>query len=185
MRPRAWFARRPPTPATHCVLCILRCSQTELLSLILRRPRPRPRAARRQLQSTSDPLQRAAPSSTRSFAFFPLFYYSQISFALLLPVVSRLTLLMQSAPVVDAQGNSVVVCDNGTGFVKCGYAGSDPPRTRLPLARGAPDSALLDQCRQHWAQSRSATLRSRQLALLTIFRIVHLSSPRCSTSATP
>jgi len=43
-----------------------------------------------------------------------------------------------SAPVVDAQGNSVVVCDNGTGFVKCGYAGSNFPAHIFPSLVGRP-----------------------------------------------
>ena len=33
---------------------------------------------------------------------------------------------------MNAQGKKVVVCDNGTGFVKCGYAGSNFPDHVFP-----------------------------------------------------
>jgi actin-related protein 2 len=33
---------------------------------------------------------------------------------------------------MDSQGRKVVVCDNGTGFVKCGYAGSNFPEHIFP-----------------------------------------------------
>ena len=37
---------------------------------------------------------------------------------------------------VDAQGRSVIVCDNGTGFVKCGFAGSNFPAHIFPCMVG-------------------------------------------------
>ena len=38
----------------------------------------------------------------------------------------------------DFAGNSVIVCDNGTGFVKCGYAGSNFPSHIFPSLVGKP-----------------------------------------------
>ena len=38
----------------------------------------------------------------------------------------------------DSQGNKVVVCDNGTGFVKVGYAGSNFPSHIFPSLVGRP-----------------------------------------------
>lgn len=38
----------------------------------------------------------------------------------------------------DARGNKVIVCDNGTGFVKCGYAGSNFPEHIFPSLVGRP-----------------------------------------------
>ncbi|PFX16978.1 actin-related protein 2 [Stylophora pistillata] len=40
--------------------------------------------------------------------------------------------------VMDAKGNKVLVCDNGTGFVKCGYAGSNFPAHIFPSMVGRP-----------------------------------------------
>uniref|UniRef100_A0A2R9B9C3 Actin-related protein 2 n=1 Tax=Pan paniscus TaxID=9597 RepID=A0A2R9B9C3_PANPA len=37
---------------------------------------------------------------------------------------------------MDSQGRKVVVCDNGTGFVKCGYAGSNFPEHIFPALVG-------------------------------------------------
>ncbi|KAL8572001.1 Actin-related protein 2 [Nucella lapillus] len=39
---------------------------------------------------------------------------------------------------MDSQGRRVVVCDNGTGFVKCGYAGSNFPAHIFPSLVGRP-----------------------------------------------
>ncbi|XP_050404101.1 actin-related protein 2 [Patella vulgata] len=39
---------------------------------------------------------------------------------------------------MDSQGRNVVVCDNGTGFVKCGYAGSNFPTFLFPSLVGRP-----------------------------------------------
>ncbi|KAG8443914.1 hypothetical protein GDO86_009205 [Hymenochirus boettgeri] len=39
---------------------------------------------------------------------------------------------------MDGQGRKVVVCDNGTGFVKCGYAGSNFPEHIFPALVGRP-----------------------------------------------
>ncbi|CDQ84984.1 unnamed protein product [Oncorhynchus mykiss] len=39
---------------------------------------------------------------------------------------------------MDSQGRKVVVCDNGTGFVKCGYAGSNFPEHIFPALVGRP-----------------------------------------------
>lgn len=39
---------------------------------------------------------------------------------------------------MDSQGRKVVVCDNGTGFVKCGYAGSNFPAHIFPSLVGRP-----------------------------------------------
>lgn len=39
---------------------------------------------------------------------------------------------------MDAQGRKVIVCDNGTGFVKCGYAGSHFPSHIFPSLVGRP-----------------------------------------------
>ena len=38
----------------------------------------------------------------------------------------------------DARGNNVIVCDNGTGFVKCGYAGQNFPAHIFPSLVGRP-----------------------------------------------
>lgn len=39
---------------------------------------------------------------------------------------------------MDGQGRRIVVCDNGTGFVKCGYAGSNFPEHIFPSLVGRP-----------------------------------------------
>lgn len=39
---------------------------------------------------------------------------------------------------MDKNGRKVVVCDNGTGFVKCGYAGSNFPAHIFPSLVGRP-----------------------------------------------
>ncbi|KAK2706894.1 actin-related protein 2 [Artemia franciscana] len=39
---------------------------------------------------------------------------------------------------MDSQGRKVIVCDNGTGFVKCGYAGSNFPAYIFPSMVGRP-----------------------------------------------
>ncbi|GCB78196.1 hypothetical protein scyTo_0015784, partial [Scyliorhinus torazame] len=39
---------------------------------------------------------------------------------------------------MDSKGRKVVVCDNGTGFVKCGYAGSNFPEHIFPALVGRP-----------------------------------------------
>ncbi|XP_022241514.1 actin-related protein 2 isoform X1 [Limulus polyphemus] len=39
---------------------------------------------------------------------------------------------------MDSQGRKVIVCDNGTGFVKCGYAGSNFPAFTFPSLVGRP-----------------------------------------------
>ncbi|XP_071788647.1 actin-related protein 2-B [Asterias amurensis] len=39
---------------------------------------------------------------------------------------------------MDSQGKKVIVCDNGTGFVKCGYAGSNFPAHIFPSLIGRP-----------------------------------------------
>ena len=50
---------------------------------------------------------------------------------------------------MNAEGKKVVVCDNGTGFVKCGYAGSNfpdhifPSMVRLFIIRSEVDNAML------------------------------------------
>jgi len=38
----------------------------------------------------------------------------------------------------DARGNTIVVCDNGTGFVKCGYAATNFPEFIFPSMVGRP-----------------------------------------------
>uniref|UniRef100_A0A6P7H8N6 Actin-related protein 2-like n=1 Tax=Diabrotica virgifera virgifera TaxID=50390 RepID=A0A6P7H8N6_DIAVI len=39
---------------------------------------------------------------------------------------------------MDSEGRKVIVCDNGTGFVKCGYAGSNFPAYIFPSMVGRP-----------------------------------------------
>ena len=39
---------------------------------------------------------------------------------------------------MDSKGRKVIVCDNGTGFVKCGYAGSNFPAHIFPSLVGRP-----------------------------------------------
>lgn len=39
---------------------------------------------------------------------------------------------------MDSQGRKVIVCDNGTGFVKCGYAGDNFPAFTFPSMVGRP-----------------------------------------------
>jgi len=39
---------------------------------------------------------------------------------------------------MDSQGRKVIVCDNGTGFVKVGYAGSNFPEHIFPSLVGRP-----------------------------------------------
>ena len=40
--------------------------------------------------------------------------------------------------MTDSAGNKVIVCDNGTGFVKCGFAGSNFPAHIFPSMVGRP-----------------------------------------------
>ena len=40
--------------------------------------------------------------------------------------------------MTDNEGRKVVVCDNGTGFVKCGFAGSNFPTHIFPAMVGRP-----------------------------------------------
>lgn len=40
--------------------------------------------------------------------------------------------------MTDNEGRKVVVCDNGTGFVKCGFAGSNFPEHIFPAMVGRP-----------------------------------------------
>lgn len=39
---------------------------------------------------------------------------------------------------MDNQGRKIIVCDNGTGFIKCGYAGSNFPLKTFPSLVGRP-----------------------------------------------
>ncbi|KAJ8683232.1 hypothetical protein QAD02_019024 [Eretmocerus hayati] len=39
---------------------------------------------------------------------------------------------------MDSKGRKVIVCDNGTGFVKCGYAGANFPALIIPSIVGRP-----------------------------------------------
>lgn len=39
---------------------------------------------------------------------------------------------------MDAHGRKIVVCDNGTGFIKCGYAGANFPLKTFPSLVGRP-----------------------------------------------
>ena len=39
---------------------------------------------------------------------------------------------------MDSKGRNVLVCDNGTGFVKCGYAGNNFPSHIFPSLVGRP-----------------------------------------------
>jgi actin-related protein 2 len=39
---------------------------------------------------------------------------------------------------MDSHGRKVVIVDNGTGFVKCGYAGANFPEFIFPSAVGRP-----------------------------------------------
>ncbi len=45
---------------------------------------------------------------------------------------------MLNLSTMDSQGRKVIVCDNGTGFVKCGYAGSNFPAHIFPSLVGRP-----------------------------------------------
>lgn len=40
--------------------------------------------------------------------------------------------------MTDKDGRNVIVCDNGTGFVKCGYAGTNFPAHIFPSLVGRP-----------------------------------------------
>ena len=40
--------------------------------------------------------------------------------------------------MTDSEGHRVIVCDNGTGFVKCGYAGTNFPEYIFPSMVGRP-----------------------------------------------
>ena len=46
--------------------------------------------------------------------------------------------LTSNLVTMNADGKKVVVCDNGTGFVKCGYAGSNFPDHVFPCMVGRP-----------------------------------------------
>lgn len=45
---------------------------------------------------------------------------------------------MVSGPAVDGEGRKIVICDNGTGFIKCGYAGTNFPAHTFPCIVGRP-----------------------------------------------
>ena len=49
---------------------------------------------------------------------------------------------------MDKHGNTVIVCDNGTGFVKCGYADYFP-NAHLPVDGGASDFVCRRENRGH------------------------------------
>jgi actin-related protein 2 len=44
----------------------------------------------------------------------------------------------KEAEMTDSEGHKVVVCDNGTGFVKCGFAGANFPAHIFPAMVGRP-----------------------------------------------
>ena len=44
--------------------------------------------------------------------------------------------------MTDNEGRKVVVCDNGTGFVKCGFAGSNFPTHIFPAMVGRPTGTI-------------------------------------------
>ena len=48
---------------------------------------------------------------------------------------------------MNADGKKVVVCDNGTGFVKCGYGGTNFPAHTFPcMVSGSNTHKLLTLC---------------------------------------
>ena len=61
---------------------------------------------------------------------------------------------------MDAKGRKVVVCDNGTGFVKCGYAGSNFPAHIFPSLVGRPIIR---------AANRSEDIEVKDFQVLSIF----------------
>ena len=40
--------------------------------------------------------------------------------------------------MTDSQGRNLIVCDNGTGLVKCGYADTNSPEFTFPSLVGTP-----------------------------------------------
>jgi len=66
---------------------------------------------------------------------------------------------------MNAEGKTVVVCDNGTGFVKCGYAGTNFPAHIFPCMVGRPiirsaSKLLEDQLRDIEVGERCSQHRS-------------------------
>merc|ERR1712141_744575 len=72
---------------------------------------------------------------------------------------------MGSVQNMNAEGKTVVVCDNGTGFVKCGYAGTNFPAHIFPCMVGRPiirsaSKLLEDQLRDIEVGERCSQHRS-------------------------
>jgi len=92
----------------------------------------------------------------------------------------------------DARGNKVIVCDNGTGFVKCGYAGSNFPEYIFPSLVGRPvlrsqakigePRRPLESWRRHEGRARpsSRTLARQLLPLVHCYIHYCSSSPCCA-----
>ena len=53
-------------------------------------------------------------------------------------LLKKLKLKKNYREMTDNEGRKVVVCDNGTGFVKCGFAGSNFPTHIFPAMVGRP-----------------------------------------------
>ncbi|RNA07031.1 actin-related 2-like isoform X1, partial [Brachionus plicatilis] len=53
-------------------------------------------------------------------------------------MINIILILSQKPYDMDSQGRRIVVCDNGTGFVKCGFAGSNFPDHIFPSLVGRP-----------------------------------------------
>merc|ERR1711874_496051 len=73
--------------------------------------------------------------------------------------------LILSVQNMNAEGKTVVVCDNGTGFVKCGYAGTNFPAHIFPCMVGRPiirsaSKLLEDQLRDIEVGERCSQHRS-------------------------
>ena len=47
-----------------------------------------------------------------------------------------------AAPAIDSSRARTIVCDNGTGYVKCGFAGDNFPRAHFPCMVGRYEAAV-------------------------------------------
>lgn len=62
---------------------------------------------------------------------------------------------IRNAPM-NAAREKVVVCDNGTGFVKCGFAGDNFPRAVFPCMIGRPMLRYEEDVTQHRLKVRAS-----------------------------
>lgn len=68
-----------------------------------------------------------------------------------------------------AARDKVVVCDNGTGFVKCGFAGDNFPRATFPCMIGRPMLRYEEDVTQTKLKARGGAMTARPRSSTTVF----------------